>query len=100
MSEPPTIDILADGRFLNKLRNYRGKLCGSGYNFVKIEADGTVVRCGSAMRLGNILEKNVGFLTAPTRCDSAYCPYYCEKYTSPRYTHTRESDRISFLDSL
>jgi MoaA/NifB/PqqE/SkfB family radical SAM enzyme len=100
MSEAPTIDILADGRFLNKLRNYRGKVCGSGYNFVKIEADGTVLRCGSGMRLGNILQKNVSFLTAPTLCDSAYCPYYCEKYTSRRFARARKSDRISFADSL
>jgi MoaA/NifB/PqqE/SkfB family radical SAM enzyme len=100
MSESPTIDMLADARFLNKLRNYRGKVCGSGYNFVKIEADGAVVRCGSGMHLGNILQKNVGFLSAPTFCDSKYCPYYCEKYTSRRFARVRKSDRISLIDSL
>jgi hypothetical protein len=100
MSESPTVDVLADARFLNKLRNYRGKLCGSGYNFVKIEADGAVMRCGSGMRLGNILQKNVSFLGAPTLCDSFYCPYYCEKYTSRRFARTRNSERVSLIDSL
>ena len=100
MSEPPTIDILADGRFLNKLRNYRGKLCGSGYNFVKIEADGAVVRCGSGTPLGNILQKNVSLLSAPTLCDSKYCPYFCEKYTSRRFARARKFNRISVIESL
>jgi hypothetical protein len=100
MSEPPTIDILADGRFLKKLRNYRGKLCGSGYNFVKIEADGAVVRCGSGIRLGNILQKEVSFLTVPTSCDSKYCPYFCEKYTSRRFVRARKANRVSVIESL
>ncbi len=84
MGEPPTIDMLSDGRFLDGMPHYRGKLCGSGYNFVRIEPDGTVWRCGTWKRLGNVLLKDVHLLPAPRRCDSSYCPYFCEKYTSPQ----------------
>jgi hypothetical protein len=83
IGETPTIDVLADDRLLEKTVIYHGKVCGSGHNFVRIEPDGTVVRCGSGMRLGNVLEKSVVLLDAPRPCDSFYCPYFCEKYTSP-----------------
>lgn len=85
MGEPPTIDMFSDGRFLNGVPSYRGKLCGSGHNFVQIQPDGSVVRCGSGQRLGNILEGDVALLRSPTICDTGYCPYFCEKYTSPRF---------------
>ena len=85
MGEMPTINMLADQTLLDSVRIYRGKLCGSGHNFVRIEPDGSVIRCGSGAQLGNILLKNVALLDAPKPCDSFYCPYFCEKYTSPPF---------------
>jgi len=84
MGEPASIDMFSDGRFLNGIPNYQGKLCGSGYNFVQITPDGTVLRCGSGERLGNILLKNVRLLSAVKLCNTSYCPHFCEKYTSPQ----------------
>jgi MoaA/NifB/PqqE/SkfB family radical SAM enzyme len=100
MGEPATIDMFDDGRFLSSTRSYRGKLCGSGYNFVRIEPDGTVIRCGSGKRLGNILLKNVSFLRAPKACDTVYCPYFCEKYTSPQFVQMQKGADTPFISSL
>jgi MoaA/NifB/PqqE/SkfB family radical SAM enzyme len=85
MGEAATIDMFADGRFLGGGVDYRGKLCGSGHNFVMIEPDGTLRRCGSGNCLGNILLANVSLLGGPQACDTSYCPYWCEKYTSPQF---------------
>lgn len=100
MGEPPTIDMGADGRFLDGIRDYRGHRCGSGYNFVRIDPDGTVVRCGSTQRLGNILLKNVKLLPSPMQCDTSYCPYFCEKYTSQRFAPMPKGAVKSFIDTL
>ena len=93
MAETATIDMFADDRLLDSPRIYHGKLCGSGHNFVRIEPNGTVVRCGSGVQLGNILLKNVAFLNAPKPCDSFYCPYFCEKYTSPPIVPAQQTKR-------
>ena len=93
MGEAPTINMLADHRLLDSPTIYRGKLCGSGHNFVRIEPNGAVVRCGSGIQLGNILLKNVAFLKGPKPCDSFYCPYFCEKYTSPRLIPAQTTKR-------
>ena len=93
LGETPTIDMFADDRLLDSPKIYRGKLCGSGHNFVRIEPDGTVIRCGSGMQLGNILQKNAAFLDGPTPCDSVYCPYFCEKYTSPPFVPEQTTRR-------
>jgi MoaA/NifB/PqqE/SkfB family radical SAM enzyme len=93
MGEAATIDMLADGRFLNGAVDYRGKLCGSGHNFAMIEPDGTVFRCGSGNCLGNILLGNVSLLRGPQACDTSYCPYWCEKYTSSQFARAEQSGR-------
>ena len=100
MNELPTIDPLTDNRLLNNPSSYHGLMCGSGINFVRIEPDGTVLRCSSRMRLGNILRKNVNFLRAPIPCFSDYCPYFCEKYTSPQFIPMRETQGNSFHDAF
>jgi MoaA/NifB/PqqE/SkfB family radical SAM enzyme len=81
MEEPPTIDMFSDDRFLRSLEDYRGRLCGGGYKFVKITPDGTVCRCNSRDNLGNVLSRNVKLLNAPKVCDTYFCPYFCEKYS-------------------
>jgi len=85
MGEPPTINVFADDRLLDRPLRYWGKMCGSGHRFARIEADGTVVRCGSKKSLGNILAGDVRWQDGPRRCWTSYCPYYCEKYTSARF---------------
>lgn len=93
IGEIPTINMLADDGLLDSPRIYRGKLCGSGHNFVRIEPDGSVIRCGSGMRLGNILLRNVALLDSPKPCDSFYCPYFCEKYTTPPFVPAQPMKR-------
>lgn len=100
MGEPPTINMFTDDDFLNGVGSYRGKLCASGVRFVRIDSDGSVVRCDSRERLGNILQKNVNLLSHPQRCDSSYCPYFCAKYTSPPYIPRRRDPYGSFVNSL
>jgi MoaA/NifB/PqqE/SkfB family radical SAM enzyme len=84
MAEPPTVDLFSDN-FLTPGLTYRGRLCGAGHNFVQVRPDGTVLRCGSEQQLGNVLTKSVALLPSPKICDTSYCPYFCEKYTSPRF---------------
>ena len=101
MGESATIDMLSDGPYLkSKNDDYRGKLCGSGYNFVKIEIDGTVVQCGAGRSLGNILLNNVTFQRAPQACETSYCPYFCKKYTSPQFTRMCKREGNPFITSL
>ncbi len=110
LGEPATIDLFADSRFINAIDNYHGRLCGSGYNFVSIEPDGTIVRCGSGKRygktrifrtrFGNILQKSARFLSSPKPCDSSYCPYFCEKYTSAEFVSPRKDAGASLGNSL
>lgn len=97
MTELPTANPLTDNRLLNNPGAYYGRMCGSGYNFVRIEPDGTVLRCSSRIRLGNILQKNVRFLRFPLPCYSSYCPYYCEKYTSSQFMSGKGFERNSLL---
>ena len=100
MGQAPTINMLTDERFLNRIRNYRGMLCASGVKFVQIEPNGGVLRCGSGQRLGNILMKDVRLLDAPKRCDTSYCPYFCEKYTSPPFVPPQDTFVASFVNSM
>ncbi len=99
MGEAATIDMFADRRFLEKIPNYRGKLCGSGYNLVSIEPNGLVARCGSGVALGNLLSKTVKLLRRRRSATLRTVPYFCEKYTTPEFTRLRKED-VSFLSSL
>jgi len=85
MGEAPTIDPCADDALLEPLRDYRGLPCGSGHTFVRIDPDGTVLRCGSGEQLGNLLAGTLRLRDQPTPCDTSYCPYFCAKYTQPRF---------------
>jgi len=95
MEEAPTIDMFSDELRLDVGLGYRGKMCGSGHNFVVVHPNGAVVRCGSREKMGNILEKTVRLLSSPTPCDTEYCPYFCEKYTSPPFASRREKTLAS-----
>jgi len=81
MGESASIDMFSDSRFLDGIKDYRGRLCSAGHRFVFITPNGTVVRCGPSEVFGNILFKDVNLLNAPKFCDTWYCPYFCEKYS-------------------
>jgi hypothetical protein len=98
MGEAPTIDVFRDDRFVDGNPKYRGRLCGSGHNFVKIEPNGDVLRCSSGMHLGNLLQQNVKLLDQPRACDTNYCLYYCEKYTSPQFRGKLKSQAAPSFD--
>jgi MoaA/NifB/PqqE/SkfB family radical SAM enzyme len=82
MEEAPTINLFEEERLLDGGHHYKGTLCGSGSRFVVLKPDGQVVRCW-AENLGNLLRRDVRFLTDPKACDTVYCRYFCEKYTHP-----------------
>ena len=94
MGESATIDMFSDERILNSDGNYRGKLCGSGYNFVTVAPNGALGRCSSGECFGNILLKSTHLLHAPKTCDTSYCPYFCEKYTSPRFVRKNHTGNL------
>ncbi len=80
--ERPSIDAPTGRNFLRGLPDYRGRPCNAGMEYVKIEADGRVDRCGDGVPLGNLLDRTVRFATAPAPCDRRHCFYVCEKYTA------------------
>ena len=82
IAERPSIDAPTGRNFLRGLAEYRGRLCNAGMEYVKIEADGRVDRCGDGVQLGNLLDRTVQFATAPAPCDRRHCFYVCEKYTA------------------
>ena len=100
MSEPPTINMFADERFLERIPDYRGKLCASGSRFVQIQPDGDIIRCGSAERLGNILRNDIRILSSPRRCNTSYCPYFCEKYTAPPFVPLQNHLENTLIDTV
>jgi MoaA/NifB/PqqE/SkfB family radical SAM enzyme len=98
MGEPPSINMFQDDLFLDGVKDYRGILCSAGSKFVVIFPNGTVTRCNTPEMLGNILFRNVSLLKAPKLCDTAYCPYFCEKYSIPyeRLTLNNRNKRGTF----
>ncbi len=82
IAERPSIDAPVGRNFLRGLPNYRGRPCNAGMEYVKIEADGRVDRCGDGVPLGNLLAGDVQFAAAPAPCDRRHCFYVCEKYTA------------------
>jgi MoaA/NifB/PqqE/SkfB family radical SAM enzyme len=79
MQEPPTI-LFSDLRFVNATPDHRGKLCDAGRTFIRINPNGTAVRCFSQEVYGNILFKDLKLLDTPKPCNTSYCPYWCYKY--------------------
>jgi MoaA/NifB/PqqE/SkfB family radical SAM enzyme len=62
---------------------FRGRLCAAGMSFVSLLPDGTVTRCSNETVLGNLLDGSIKFFTEPKPCDTSFCMYFCEKYSSP-----------------
>lgn len=80
--ERPSIDAPTGRNFRRGLPDYRGRPCNAGMEYVKIEADGRVDRCGDGVPLGNLLDRTVQFAAAAAPCDRRHCFYVCEKYTA------------------
>lgn len=81
---PPTIDPLLDRDLvLNGVKDYRGRLCSAGRDFVRIRENGDVQRCGPSEILGNIALGTLELKTEPTPCQDLECPYFCYKYLVP-----------------
>ena len=81
-AERPSIDPTIGRKFLRGRPDYRGRLCTAGRDYVKIEANGQVERCGDGPPLGNLLERSLRLELGPTPCDRSHCFYVCEKYTA------------------
>lgn len=90
MEESPSIDMFSDSRFLDGIKDYRGRLCSAGYRFVSLTPNGTVFRCGPSKVFGNVIFKNVKLLNSSKICDTGYCPYFCEKYSVKNTTLKNE----------
>jgi hypothetical protein len=80
--ERPTIDPTLGRKRLTDFRPYRGQLCLAGKDFVSLEPDGNVRRCGRGASMGNLLDGSVRFKKKAKPCDRSYCFYFCEKLTA------------------
>jgi MoaA/NifB/PqqE/SkfB family radical SAM enzyme len=78
----PTIDPPLGRDYLRALPDHGGEMCTAGMEYVRIEADGRVERCGDGPSLGNLLRGDVRFATGPAPCDRRHCFYVCERYTT------------------
>lgn len=78
----PSIDPTIGRDFLRSTPDYRGRLCSAGLEYVKIEPDGRVERCGNGTPLGNLLDRTLQLASGPAPCDRSHCFYVCEKYTN------------------
>ena len=79
--ERPSIDPTRGRRYVRKNPRYKGKMCSAGRDFVRIDPNGNVRRCGGAADMGNLLAGSIRFADQATPCDRSYCFYFCEKYT-------------------
>ncbi len=79
--ERPSVDLTRGRRYLRGNRNYRGRMCTAGQEFVRIDPNGDVRRCGDGPSMGNLLTGPVQFADEATPCDRSYCFYFCEKFT-------------------
>jgi hypothetical protein len=80
-AERPTIDPPVGRDHVRGLPDHRGDLCTAGMEYVRIEANGRVERCGDGPPLGNLLKGGVRFATGPEPCDRRHCFYVCARYT-------------------
>jgi MoaA/NifB/PqqE/SkfB family radical SAM enzyme len=80
-SEPPSIDMLNDDRYLEGLAIYKGRLCSAGSRFVQIYPNGDVFRCGGLGPQGNLLAGTAVFRSGAEPCNNQHCYYFCDKYS-------------------
>jgi MoaA/NifB/PqqE/SkfB family radical SAM enzyme len=79
--ERPSIDPTRGRKHLGGNPRYHGQMCTAGRDFVRIDPNGEVRRCGNGPLMGNLLTGPVQFADAATPCDRSHCFYFCEKFT-------------------
>ena len=78
----PTIDPVIDREvFLKGIPRFRGRQCSAGHDLVRITGKGDIYRCGSKVRLGNIVTGEFERMPPLSVCNDRFCPYYCTKYS-------------------
>lgn len=97
MAERPSIDMFNDDRFLTRVPKFTGALCAAGDRFVSIKPNGTVHRCSSKMKLGNLLRRTFVPLSGTAPCDTKYCFYFCNKYSQPQQAPRRPPETHPLL---
>jgi MoaA/NifB/PqqE/SkfB family radical SAM enzyme len=82
LRQRPSIDVFEDGKYVDGVPEFHGRMCSAGEKFVRLEPDGKVYRCEQkpSNYLGNILDGSFQPSTGKSRCDSSYCFYFCLKY--------------------
>ncbi len=92
----PSIDILSDDELLDGLPNFRGRSCGAGARFVRVQEDGEVHRCDdNRPSMGNLLTGTLRFAPGPAPCDTQYCVYFCKKYAAAASQPARRPARTA-----
>ena len=77
------IALTQDREHLTAKPSYLGQLCAAGRDFIRIEPDGSVHRCGIAgPPMGNILRGDWKPKRKAKPCDRSYCFYECEEFTA------------------
>jgi len=77
----PTVNPLLDKYFLDGFPDFSGVTCSAGKDFVRIDPDGNIYRCGKHSLIGNIFERTLQLYDSPRPCDDNTCPYMCIRYT-------------------
>ncbi|MEZ5832072.1 MAG: radical SAM protein [Dongiaceae bacterium] len=80
--ERPSIDPTLGRAHLARSPDYRGQPCTAGMEFVLVNHNGDVHRCGVGKPMGNLLAGDVRFWRKAKPCDRAHCFYFCEKFTT------------------
>jgi MoaA/NifB/PqqE/SkfB family radical SAM enzyme len=83
-TERPTLDMFRDDDIIDGEPSYKGLSCEAGRLFVRIDPKGELFRCGTSESMGNIREGTFVRSDSPSPCDTSYCFYFCQKYTSSR----------------
>jgi MoaA/NifB/PqqE/SkfB family radical SAM enzyme len=94
MSDRPTIDPPIGRDHVRGLPDHRGELCTAGRDYVRIEANGRVERCGDGPSLGNLLTGGVRFATGPAPCDRRHCFYVCDRYSKRADAQRTAPERV------
>jgi len=93
-SEPPSIDMLNDDRYVGGVPIYKGRLCSAGSRFVQIYPNGDVFRCGGLGLQGNLLAGTAVFRSKAALCDNQHCYYFCDKYSTIQKANVSPAARL------
>jgi MoaA/NifB/PqqE/SkfB family radical SAM enzyme len=97
----PMINPMLDPNFLDGFPDFHGTMCSAGRDFVTIQSDGTIFRCGNKTVMGSIPGGWLQLSGARRRCDNRTCPYICLRQTqlSPEATTAFPRERSPLLSN-